>query len=179
MKTSVETRARAVFVLFLLLCTAVGFAWYLVVSGRFTTFEIRTRDPVSGLIVDAPVEYHGVEVGKVKRVELTGSRSVSVLLSVRKEAPITTATVATITSRGLATRGFTGYVYVSLDDAGSDARPLVTPPGRRILGMPSTLTCVPWCRAGRNPADHATGRPVSPALRTMKPGRFSFSLPSP
>src|SRR5690349_15225261 len=125
MKTSVDTRARVAFAFALVLGVAASLAWYFVAASRYATFEIRTHDPVSGLIPDAPVEFHGVEVGKVKRVELIDARSVSILLSVDKHAPITTATVATITGRGLATRGFTGYVYVALEDAGTDARPLV------------------------------------------------------
>src|SRR5258706_1408271 len=100
MKMSVETRARIAFAVVVLLGMGVAFAWYGLVSARYKTYEIRTQDSVSGLIVDAPVEFHGVEVGKVKRVELRDSRSVSILLSVRREAPVTSATVATITGRG-------------------------------------------------------------------------------
>ena len=69
-----------------------------------------------------------MEVGRVARVELTGPASVRVLLHVRKEAPVTSATVATITSRGLASKGFTGYVYVALEDDGSPAQPLAAAP---------------------------------------------------
>lgn len=134
---NIETRARAAFVLVLLLCGAAGVGWYLVASSRYTTFQVDTQDPVSGLIVDAPVEFHGVEVGKVKRVDLTHAHSVRILLSVSKEAPVTTATVATITGRGLATRGFTGYVYVSLEEVGTDARPLVAPPGSPFPVIPT------------------------------------------
>lgn len=133
----IETRARIAFAAAVLVAVLAGLAWYALASSRYTTFEIRTRDPVSGLIADAPVEFHGVEVGKVKRVELIDARSVSVLLSVEKDAPVTTATVATITGRGLATRGFTGYVYVSLEDAGTDARPLLASPGDRFPLIPT------------------------------------------
>jgi phospholipid/cholesterol/gamma-HCH transport system substrate-binding protein len=48
--------------------------------------------------------------------------------------------VATITARGLATRGFTGYVYVALEDEGADRRPLAVLPGEThplILTAPS------------------------------------------
>jgi phospholipid/cholesterol/gamma-HCH transport system substrate-binding protein len=137
MKMNIENRARVAFALVLLLGAAAGLAWYFVVSSRYATFQIHTQDPVSGLIADAPVEFHGVDVGKVKRVELTDARSINILLSISKEAPVTTATVATITARGLATRGFTGYVYVSLEDVGSDARPLTAPAGSRFPVIPT------------------------------------------
>ena len=126
---NVEDRAWFLFGVLLLVGTAAGLAWYVLASTRYATFEIRTADPVSGLITDSPVEFHGVEVGKVRRLRLVDPHSVSILLYVRREAPVTRATVATITARGLATRGFTGYVYVALEDSGVDRRPLAPLPG--------------------------------------------------
>jgi phospholipid/cholesterol/gamma-HCH transport system substrate-binding protein len=124
MKLNVENKARLAFGLVVLAMAASGLAWYFVRSGDYATYEIRTPDPVSGLIADAPVEFHGVEVGKVRRVELADPRSVRIVLDIRRDAPVTGATVATITARGLASRGFTGYVYVALEDVGNDTRPL-------------------------------------------------------
>lgn len=121
---SAESRARWLFAGMLLALAVAGFGWYALGSSRYATYEIWTHDPVSGLMADAPVEFHGVDVGKVARVELTSPTSVRVLLHVRKDAPVTAATVATITSRGLASKGFTGYVYVALDDDAREARPL-------------------------------------------------------
>lgn len=129
MKISIENRARLAFALLVLLGAAAGTTWYVLTSGQYTTYQLHTEDSVSGLIADAPVEFHGVEVGKVERIELVVPHTVRVLLSVRKEVPISVSTVATITSRGLATRGFTGYVYVALEDSGADATPLAASPG--------------------------------------------------
>ena len=129
MKIGIDNQARLAFGVVLLLGVAAIFAWKLTSSARYTTYEIRTHDVVSGLIADAPVEYHGVDVGKVKSVELIDSRSIRILLRVENRAPVTAATVATITTRGLAARGFTGYVYVALEDAGTDFRGLVAQPG--------------------------------------------------
>jgi phospholipid/cholesterol/gamma-HCH transport system substrate-binding protein len=138
MKLDVENTARLAFAAVLVLTAAVGAGWYLLASSRYTTYQILTRDPVSGLIADAPVEFHGVDVGKVKSVELIDSRSVRILLSVDDGAPVTKATVATITTRGLAARGFTGYVYVSLDDALAESGRLAAPPGERYPTIPLT-----------------------------------------
>jgi phospholipid/cholesterol/gamma-HCH transport system substrate-binding protein len=126
---NVESRARWIFAAILLIGVALGLTWSSVASSRYATYQIRTHDAVSGLIVDAPVEFHGVEVGKVARVELAGPASVSILLRIRKDAPVTSATVATIISRGVASRGFTGYVYVALEDDGSEAQPVADPSG--------------------------------------------------
>ncbi len=117
-----ESRARWAFALLILFGGAAAFGWDELASGRYATYQIRTRDAVSGLIVDAPVEFHGVEVGRVARIELVDPHSVSILLHIRKNAPVTQATVATVTSRGLASKGFTGYVYVALEDDPSDPR---------------------------------------------------------
>lgn len=136
-KASAERRARVAFALVVLLGSAAGLGWYWVDSSRYTTFEIRTHDVVSGLNTDSPVEFHGVEVGKVKRVQLIDPRSVRILLSVRRKAPITRATIATITTRGLAVRGFTGYVCIALEDIGSDSRPLRPPPGSAFALIPT------------------------------------------
>jgi len=134
---SVEHRAWVLFGFVLLVSTAAGLTWYMVASTRYGTFDIRTADPVSGLIADSPVEFHGVEVGKVRRVQLVDPRSVSVLVDIRRDAPVTRATVATITARGLATRGFTGYVYVALEDSGGDRRPLEPRPGESYPRIPT------------------------------------------
>jgi phospholipid/cholesterol/gamma-HCH transport system substrate-binding protein len=136
-KIDADHKARLAFAAVLLVGAIAGIIWYLLSSSRQATYGIETRDPVSGLIVDAPVEFHGVEVGKVKSIELIGPDAVSILLSIQKSAPVTAATVATITSRGLATRGFTGYVYVSLEDAGRDSRQLVAQPGRKYPVIPA------------------------------------------
>lgn len=140
MQTSVETRARIAFLIVMLLGVGAALAWYAIASTRYTTFEIRTRDAVSGLIADAPVEFHGVEVGKVERVDLADASSVRILLRVRKDAPVSTATVATITGRGLATRGFTGYVYVSLENAAAAGKPLSAPAGSPFPVIPTAAS---------------------------------------
>jgi phospholipid/cholesterol/gamma-HCH transport system substrate-binding protein len=128
-KIDINTQARLLFAAVLLITIAGLAAWYLHSVSHFATYRIYTRDSVSGLVVDAPIEFHGVEVGKVKEIRLVDPHLVDIVLSIDKSAPVTTASVATITSRGLATRGFTGYVYVSLDDVGSDARPLTARAG--------------------------------------------------
>jgi hypothetical protein len=47
---SVKHRAWLLFAVLLFVGVAVGFAWYRFSSTRYNTFEIRTADPVSGLI---------------------------------------------------------------------------------------------------------------------------------
>src|SRR5512140_856072 len=136
-ETQVNRRARLLFAAALVAVFAGGALWLALSSAQYTVYEIETHDAVSGLIADSPVEFHGVEVGRVRRVELTGPRSITVLLEVKNGTPVSAATVATITARGLAMRGFTGYVYVSLENSDADARPLVTPPGKSRPVIPT------------------------------------------
>lgn len=138
MTTSTASRARWAFVAMVLAGVIAGAIWYYQVAGRFTTYQILTEDSVSGLIAGAPVEFHGVDVGRVTEVELTGPSSVRILLDVENDAPVSKATVATITARGLATRGFTGYVYVLLENTGADTGPLTAAPGARYPRIPNT-----------------------------------------
>lgn len=141
MSRSPESRARLAFVLFVLMLAGGGAAAWLLARGQELRYEIRTADNVSGLIPGAPVEFHGVEVGRVDDVQLLDPRTVRVVIAVRKTVPLTTATVATITGRGLAARGFTGYVYVTLEEQPhGHAQPLVAPAGQRypaIAAAPS------------------------------------------
>lgn len=137
MKNGIETKAKLIFAAFLLASMIVGAIWYAFSVGQYATYEVYTRDPVSGLIADAPVEFHGVEVGKVKSVRLVNPQLVDILMFIDKTAPVTAATVATITSRGLATRGFTGYVFVALENVGADSGQLIPRPGERYPTIPA------------------------------------------
>jgi len=128
-KIDPDRKAHFLFAAVIVVGVLLALGWYVADTAGYRVYRITTADTVSGLVVDAPVEFHGVDVGKVKRVELTGARSVSILLAIRDSAPVTAATVATITSRGLATRGFTGYVYISLEDVGEDKGPIETAKG--------------------------------------------------
>lgn len=129
MKMSVDVRAWLAFAVVLLVAAAAA-AWALLTPFGYARYELRTREAVSGLIAGAPVEFHGVEVGRVREVRLLDPRSVRVVLDVRQDAPVTTATVATIIGRGMATRGFTGYVYVNLEDTGAAGQPLAAAGGQ-------------------------------------------------
>lgn len=131
MRASAEARARWLFAAFLVLAGLGVAVWLVLATVRDRTYELRTTDVVSGLIPGAPVEFHGVEVGKVRSVELLGPRLVRILVQVHRDVPVTSATVATITGRGVAARGFTGYVYVSLEDGPDAGQPLVVAAGSR------------------------------------------------
>jgi len=140
MKMDIDMKARLLFIGLLLIAGTGALVWYLLAPRHYASYQIYTKEPVSGLMVDAPIEFHGVEVGKVKSIKLLEPQLVSILLSVQKDAPVSSATVATIISRGVAARGFTGYVYVSLEDTGTVASPLAAQPGEPYPVIPSAPT---------------------------------------
>jgi phospholipid/cholesterol/gamma-HCH transport system substrate-binding protein len=137
MKNDNNTKAGFAFAAVLLASTVAGAVWYFLSQSQYTTYQIYTQDSVSGLVADAPVEFHGVEVGKVKSVRLVSPHSVGIVLTIDKTAPVSSASVATITSRGLATRGFTGYVYIAIEDIGINSRPLAVRPGEAYPIIPT------------------------------------------
>ncbi|WER49166.1 MlaD family protein [Cupriavidus sp. WKF15] len=137
MKPGIDMKAKLLFAACLLVATIAAATWYLLSSSRYATYHVYTREPVSGLMADAPVEFHGIEVGKVDSVKLVNAQTVDILVSLDKTAPVTAATVATITSRGLATRGFTGYVFIALENVGADSGQAVARPGDRYPAIPA------------------------------------------
>ena len=98
MKTSAEAKARMLFVLFLLAVAAAAGGWWLWRAGRYSTYEIRSGDAVSGLIAGSPVEFHGVEVGKVQAVELETRSACACCWMCGGTLRCPSATVATITA---------------------------------------------------------------------------------
>jgi ABC-type transporter Mla subunit MlaD len=178
---SVERRAWWIFVSLIVLAAALTAVGLALDYGRYTIYELRTHEMVSGLLEDAPVEFHGVDVGRVERVRLLGPAWVSVVLRIRKDAPVTSATVATITSRGLASKGFTGYVYVALEDDGSLPQPIAdAAPGayRALRGGPSRSINMDTAIAQVNQNVQAMTRLLQSALDERTLGSLRQSLES-
>jgi len=79
-------------------------------------YVLHTRGSVTGLNLQAPVRYRGVEVGKVETIQFDPSdpRIILVGIGVKSGTPITRGTYAQ-----LAAQGVTGLSYVQLSDAGA------------------------------------------------------------
>src|SRR3990167_5701708 len=106
---------------------------------RNIIYMIYMQESVTGLNTESPVEYNGVEVGQVISIKLNhqNPRWVELLLSIKKDTPITVDTVASRASRGI-----TGITYVALRDKGTNTTPLVKRLGQRypiIKTEPSLL----------------------------------------
>lgn len=79
------------------------------------TYEVSTREAVSGLQPQAAVRYRGIDVGKVVHIGFDSQTAGNVLvrIAVDDRAPITKSTFAT-----LGYQGVTGLAFVQLDDDG-------------------------------------------------------------
>ena len=83
-------------------------------------------ESVAGLNLNAPVKYNGVDVGKVKDIQLDTSNPerVNLLFAIERGTPIKEDTVAV-----LKTQGITGIVYVELNGGALNAAPLMAAAG--------------------------------------------------
>jgi len=99
-----------------------------------TIYHIYMAESVSGLNVDAPIKYRGVDVGRVKAIELVpdGPVRVRIVAAIRSDVPIRADTVATLRVQGL-----TGIAYVELEGGTSAAPPLRAQPGQPAPVIPS------------------------------------------
>ncbi len=78
-------------------------------------------ESVAGLNLNAPVKFNGVDVGKVRKIQLdtTTPERVNLLFAIERGTPIKEDTVAV-----LKTQGLTGIAYVELSGGARDAPPL-------------------------------------------------------
>lgn len=86
-------------------------------------YEVATTRAVSGLKVEAPVRFRGVDVGKVESIRFDPTESGRVLIGITVD-PATPLTRGTYAQLGF--QGVTGLSFVQLDDDGAQPQPLAT-----------------------------------------------------
>jgi len=102
------------------------------------TYELSTRDAVSGLQPQAMVRYRGIAVGKVTAIDFDPKTkgNVRVRLSIDERVPLTQSSFATLSYQGV-----TGLAFIAIDDKGESQVTLVpdeaNPP--RLPLKPSVL----------------------------------------
>ncbi len=137
-----EDRAHAIIAISFLLLLGTGalfVAWW-VQSGqpKVKVYDIVSRYSVSGLSVQAPVQFKGIKVGSVQHLGLDPDHPSRILIRIAlvANAPVTHATYAK-----LSTAGITGMTYVALNDGSGDRTPLRTSPHNpaRIPIRPSLM----------------------------------------
>ncbi|PKO86744.1 MAG: MCE family protein [Betaproteobacteria bacterium HGW-Betaproteobacteria-12] len=88
---------------------------------KFDLYRAISEESVGGLNLNAPVKYNGVEVGKVRQIQLApgNPEQVNLLFAIVRGTPIKEDTVAV-----LKTQGLTGIAYVELS-GGAHQSPLL------------------------------------------------------
>lgn len=93
---------------------------------KYDLYLAVSDESVSGLNLNAPVKYNGVDVGKVRDIRLDprNQARVNLLFAIERGTPIKVDTVAV-----LKTQGLTGIAYVELSGGAQDSPPLRVIPG--------------------------------------------------
>jgi phospholipid/cholesterol/gamma-HCH transport system substrate-binding protein len=116
----------------LLLGAALGAValWFSKDDLKLIPYAMTTTSAVTGLKVEAPVRYRGVDVGKVEEIAIDAANNgrVRIRIGVREGTPITKGTYAQ-----LGYQGITGLAYVLLGDDGKSREPLLSSPAEVAL----------------------------------------------
>ncbi len=136
METKVSYILTGLFVIFLTAVTIV-FGLWLASDIRLTSYHPYVtffHESVAGLNLNGPVKYRGVEVGRVRELQLDphNPTRVRVLMDIAAGTPIRTDTYAILKVQGL-----TGIAFVELE-GGAEGKPLSSPlPDGTIAEIPS------------------------------------------
>ena len=129
MEAKVNFVVVGVFVIVLSTTLIAGVLW--LSSGKYyrknyEIYQTYMSESVSGLNVDAPVRYRGVDVGRVRRIALAPGNveQVQVTLDIDRGTPVKVDTIAV-----LQTQGLTGIAFVELTAGSRTSPPLGAQPG--------------------------------------------------
>jgi phospholipid/cholesterol/gamma-HCH transport system substrate-binding protein len=140
-----ETHARYFLIgIFSLLVTAglITFALWLgklQLGKEYQLYDVRFHESVAGLAIGGAVQFHGIQIGEVRKLSLDPNdpREISVIVRVLASAPVKTDTKAQLSYTGL-----TGVAVVELFDGTPDAkllREIDASAAPRIKAVPSSL----------------------------------------
>lgn len=127
METKVNYTIVGLFVVLLSTAMVAGILWLSGSAEYRKTYDIYLaymNESVSGLNLNAPVKYRGVEVGRVKKISLDRGERVRLELQIERGTPIKENTIAVLRVQGL-----TGIAQVELAGSNRDAPPLAAKPG--------------------------------------------------
>jgi len=138
MENKSHALAAGAFVLGLVAVLVALVLWFTRDDTVRNTYELSTRDAVSGLQPQAAVRYRGIAVGKVTSIDFDpkSKGNVRVRMAIDERVPLTKSTFATLSYQGV-----TGLAFIALDDKGESQEPLAPDNGDppRIPLRPSVL----------------------------------------
>jgi len=137
MESKVNFAIVGAFVLLLGAALVGGVLWLSSEKSYRKTYDlylVYMEESVSGLSPDAPVQYRGVHVGRVRRIALAPGNveKVQLTLDIERGTPIKQDTVAV-----LVTQGLTGIGHVELTGGSRDAPALTASPGEDYPVIPT------------------------------------------
>ena len=125
------------FVLALGAALIAGILW--IASGgafqkKYDHYQAIMVESVSGLNLNAPVKFNGVEVGKVRSIELdrVKPQNVRLIFAIERGTPVKQDTFAV-----LKTQGLTGIAYVELEGGAQESSPLVATVENQLPEIPT------------------------------------------
>ena len=143
MEEKVNFVVVGIFVLALSAALMGGVLW--LSSGKtlrtsYDIYQTYMDDSVSGLNINAPVRYRGVEAGSVQKIVLAPGNveQVQLTLAIERGIPVKVDTISILKVQGL-----TGIAYVALTGGGRNSPPLKAQEGERypvIRSGPSLMT---------------------------------------
>lgn len=128
MESKVNYTAVGAFVVALSVALVAGVLWLTTGLGgaQYNHYLAYVSESVSGLNVNAPVKYRGVDVGFVREIGLRPGRpeEVRLLMAIEHGTPVKEDTVAVLSLQGL-----TGIAFIDLTGGTADAPMLYATPG--------------------------------------------------
>ncbi len=140
MESKVNYTVVGLFVVVLAAALIISAIWLSGSNRReYTTYAVYMHEAVSGLTLEAPVKFNGVNVGYVSSIQLDPAnlQQVRLLLAIDKNIPINTSTTATLMAQGV-----TGLAYIGLKARSPTAPALKVKTGHdypEIQSTPSLL----------------------------------------
>lgn len=141
MEAKVNYAIVGAFVLVLGAALVAGVLWLSgggVYRKAYDSYHTYMSESVSGLSLDAPVRYRGVEVGRVRRIALAPDdiEKVQLTMDIEQGTPVRADTVAVLRVQGL-----TGIAYIELTGGHRDSPPLAAKPGEAfpVIGTGPSL----------------------------------------
>jgi phospholipid/cholesterol/gamma-HCH transport system substrate-binding protein len=121
MENRAHALAAGLFTLVLGAALAAVALWFSKDDLKLVPYMMSTTSSVTGLKIEAPVRYRGVDVGKVDEIDIDSANNgrVRIRIGVKEGTPITASTYAQ-----LGYQGITGLAYVLLGDDGKSKEPL-------------------------------------------------------
>ena len=122
MENKAHALAAGAFVLGLIAVLVALMVWLTRDDTVRDTYELSTRDAVSGLQPQAMVRFRGIGVGKVTGIDFDPKvrGNVRVRISVDRRVPLTQSSFATLSYQGV-----TGLAFIAIDDKGESQAALV------------------------------------------------------